>query len=63
MPGQAGNDHPTAFPMGVFTTADGFINVAASSNRLWARLVDVLGDKTLLDDPDYGTALTARRVV
>ncbi|MDP9095727.1 MAG: CoA transferase [Pseudomonadota bacterium] len=35
--GQAGNDHPTGIPTGVFPTADGHINIAASSGRLWER--------------------------
>ncbi len=30
VPGQAGNDHPTLFPMGTYQTADGYINIAAS---------------------------------
>ena len=30
VPGQAGNDHPTGIPTGVFPTADGHINIAAS---------------------------------
>jgi crotonobetainyl-CoA:carnitine CoA-transferase CaiB-like acyl-CoA transferase len=30
IPGQAGNDHPTLFPMGTYETADGNINIAAS---------------------------------
>ena len=29
--GQAGNDHPTGIPTGVFPTTDGQINIAASS--------------------------------
>ena len=29
--GQAGNDHPTGIPTGVFPTSDGHINIAASS--------------------------------
>ena len=28
IPGQAGNDHPTLFPMGLFETLDGSINIA-----------------------------------
>ena len=39
---QAGNDHPTFTPTGVFATSDGHINIAASSGRLWERLCDVL---------------------
>src|SRR3546814_5323388 len=30
VPQQAGNDHPTGIPTGVFPTADGHINIAAS---------------------------------
>jgi len=33
--GQAGNDHPTGIPTGAFPAADGYINIAASSGRLW----------------------------
>jgi formyl-CoA transferase len=42
IPGQAGNDHPTGIPTGVFPTTDRDINIAASSNRHWTRLCDVL---------------------
>jgi crotonobetainyl-CoA:carnitine CoA-transferase CaiB-like acyl-CoA transferase len=41
--GQAGNDHPTGIPTGVFPTSDGFINIAASSGRLWERFADTIG--------------------
>ena len=34
---QAGNDHPTSIPTGVFPTSDGHINIAASGNNLWKR--------------------------
>ena len=30
VPKQAGNDHPTSIPTGVFPTSDGYINIAAS---------------------------------
>jgi formyl-CoA transferase len=43
VPQQAGNDHPTGIPTGVFPASDGFINIAASSNRLWERLCDTIG--------------------
>ena len=29
VPGQAGNNHPTSIPTGVFRTSDGYINIAA----------------------------------
>ena len=50
---QAGNDHPTSIPTGVFPTADGHINIAASGGVLWQRLCHTLGLEALLDDPDY----------
>src|ERR1700680_4657313 len=40
---QAGNDHPTGIPTGVFPTTDGHINIAASSARMWERFCDVIG--------------------
>ena len=52
---QAGNDHPTSIPTGVFPTADGHINIAASGGILWERLCHALGLTELLDDPDYAT--------
>src|SRR5918996_2296154 len=41
--GQAGNDHPTSIPTGVFPTADRPITLAASSPRMWERFCDALG--------------------
>ena len=41
--GQAGNDHPTGIPTGVFPTSDGHINIAASSGRLWSRFAEAIG--------------------
>ena len=43
VPKQAGNDHPTGIPTGVFPTSDGLINIAASSARLWERFCDAIG--------------------
>jgi formyl-CoA transferase len=40
---QAGNDHPTGIPTGVFPTSDGHINIAASSARLFERFCDNIG--------------------
>ena len=35
---QAGNDHPTGIPTGVFETSDGHINIAASGGALYTRM-------------------------
>ncbi|HVA68992.1 MAG TPA: CoA transferase [Candidatus Binataceae bacterium] len=40
---QAGNDHPTAIPMGTFPASDGHINIAAPSTRQWERFCDAIG--------------------
>jgi len=55
VPGQAGNDHPTGIPTGVFPTADGHINIAASGQGLWERFVKAIGWEEALTDPDYAT--------
>jgi len=41
--GQAGNDHPTGIPTGVFPTEDGHINIAASSGRVFGRFCEAIG--------------------
>ncbi len=53
--GQAGNDHPTGIPTGVFPTSDGFINIAASSGRLWERFADTIGKPEWKAHPTWGT--------
>jgi crotonobetainyl-CoA:carnitine CoA-transferase CaiB-like acyl-CoA transferase len=52
---QAGNDHPTSIPTGVFPTSDGHINIAASGNNLWKRFCTALGAPELLDHPEHAT--------
>jgi len=52
VPPQAGNDHPTAIPTGVFKTADGYINIAASG-KLYERLCKALGAPELFTHPDF----------
>ncbi|MGH8662918.1 MAG: CaiB/BaiF CoA transferase family protein [Burkholderiales bacterium] len=39
---QAGNDHPTGTPTGVFPTSDGHINIAAAGERVWLRFCDAI---------------------
>ena len=55
VPPQAGNNHPTSIPTGVFETADGFINIASSGAIMWKRLCAVLGDADMRDDPRFAT--------
>ncbi|MFP6748272.1 MAG: CoA transferase [Alphaproteobacteria bacterium] len=53
VPRQAGNNHPTSIPTGVFKTSDGYINIAASGAAMYARLVEVLDDPELGTDPRF----------
>ena len=54
---QAGNDHPTLTPTGVFPTSDGYMNIAASSGRLWERLCDTLGHSEWKTKPEWNTVV------
>ena len=47
--GQAGNDHPTAIPMGLFPSADGVINLAAAGPAMFAAFCKAAGAERLLD--------------
>jgi crotonobetainyl-CoA:carnitine CoA-transferase CaiB-like acyl-CoA transferase len=53
VPKQAGNDHPTSIPTGVFQTADGHINVATTGQRIWERFCTALEAPELLQKPEY----------
>lgn len=52
---QAGNDHPTSIPTGVFPTQDGYINIAAAGDKMWKRAAEALGAATLIDHPEHAT--------
>jgi formyl-CoA transferase len=53
--GQAGNDHPTGIPTGVFPTTDGAINIAASSSRVFERFCDAIGKPEWKERPGWTT--------
>lgn len=53
VPPQAGNHHPTFAPMGVYDAADGKVNLAASSNRMFKGFCQALDAQHLLENPDY----------
>ena len=56
VPEQQGNDHPTAFPMGTFACADGFVNIAAPTERMWASFLDAVEDDDLRHREEYASA-------
>jgi crotonobetainyl-CoA:carnitine CoA-transferase CaiB-like acyl-CoA transferase len=43
VPEQAGNDHPTCAPMGLFPAADGLFNIGVSGEGTWKKFCEVLG--------------------
>ena len=53
--GQAGNNHPTAIPSGLFPSSDGQILIAAAGDRLWERFCKTAGADHFLVDPRYKT--------
>jgi formyl-CoA transferase len=54
VPGQAGNNHPTNIPTGVFATADGYINIAAAGKEIYQRCCRALEAPELATDPRFG---------
>ena len=56
VPKQAGNDHPTSIPTGVFKTTDGHINIATTGGAIWERFCRTLGAAALMQNPDYQSA-------
>src|ERR1700744_6546994 len=55
VPGQAGNNHPTSIPTGVFATADGHINIAAAGDDIYRRCCKALDAPQLAADPQFAT--------
>ncbi len=55
VPKQAGNDHPTSIPTGVFKTADGHINIAVAGQAMWLKFKAMFNNPAF-DDPDFADA-------
>src|SRR5215208_1540530 len=56
VPKQAGNDHPTSIPTGVFKTADGHINIATTGGAIWERFCRALGAEAMMKKPEYASS-------
>ncbi len=55
VPRQAGNDHPTGIPNGVYETADGLINMSAVGGRLWLRFCEMMDDPMWAANAEWQT--------
>jgi crotonobetainyl-CoA:carnitine CoA-transferase CaiB-like acyl-CoA transferase len=53
VPQPAGNQHPTVAPMSTFKSADGWVNLSASSPAQWRKLCDLLGKPEWVDRPGW----------
>jgi formyl-CoA transferase len=52
---QAGNNHPTSIPTGVFKTKDGHINIASTGQKMWEITCNCIGMPELINHPDYSS--------
>lgn len=52
-PGPLGSAHPLSAPYQAFATKDGWINLGASNQRTWLRVVELLDDPQLAADPRF----------
>ncbi|MEE8351746.1 MAG: CaiB/BaiF CoA-transferase family protein [Rhodospirillales bacterium] len=52
---QAGNNHPTSIPTGVFKTSDGHINIAATGDAIWERLCNILDAPEMASTPEFSS--------
>ena len=52
---QAGNNHPTSIPTGVYKTRDGYLNLAVSGAKIWNRMCEAIGAQGLAAHADYAT--------
>jgi crotonobetainyl-CoA:carnitine CoA-transferase CaiB-like acyl-CoA transferase len=53
VPPQAGNNHPTGIPTGVFATRDGHINIAATGKAIYERFCQAMGRADWLTDERF----------
>ena len=58
VPKQAGNNHPTSIPTGVFATADGYMNIAVAGQEIWLRFCKCIDRMDLAENPDYADGKT-----
>ena len=54
--GQAGNNHPTSVPTGVFKTSDGSINLAVAGETIWRRFAEAVNKIDWLEMDEFKDA-------
>jgi formyl-CoA transferase len=53
VPKQAGNNHPTSIPTGVFKTSDGYLNLAVTGTVIWERFCNSLDRRQWIADERF----------
>jgi crotonobetainyl-CoA:carnitine CoA-transferase CaiB-like acyl-CoA transferase len=61
IPPQEGNNHPTNTPMGCFPTADGHLNIAATSNKNFQIFCKLIGREDMAADPRFASTALRRQ--
>ena len=61
VPPQEGNNHPTNTPMGLFPTADGYLNLAATSNKNFQKFCEIIEREKMATDPRFASSALRRR--
>jgi crotonobetainyl-CoA:carnitine CoA-transferase CaiB-like acyl-CoA transferase len=61
VPPQEGNYHPTNVPMGLYPTADGFLNLAATSNKNFQIFCKLADREKMAADPRFASPVLRRR--
>jgi len=61
VPPQEGNNHPTNTPMGLFPTADGYLNLAATSNKNFQKFCGIIDREKMATDPRFASSALRRR--
>src|ERR1700688_2763629 len=61
VPPQEGNNHPTNTPMGLFPTAEGFLNLAATSNKNFRKFCEIIDREKTATDPRFASSALRRR--
>jgi formyl-CoA transferase len=61
VPEQNGNEHPTGIPTGVFKSADGLVNLSATSDKQFRDFVREIGMPELLEDERFKDRVARRK--
>jgi crotonobetainyl-CoA:carnitine CoA-transferase CaiB-like acyl-CoA transferase len=61
IPPQEGNHHPTNTPMGLYPTADGFLNLSATSNMNFQTLCRLIDRENMASDPRFASTALRRQ--